>query len=69
MKNDYHQFLTCRLNEVKEIIHNQEANTEIVSQETSPPNSDNHEGQKRVINIKRINKDKLVLIWCYENYN
>ena len=69
MDNDYHHLLACKLEDVKTFLHKQDSNKEIITQETSPPNSEIYEGQKRVINIRKKNPETISVIWCYENYS
>lgn len=69
MDNKYHHLLARELKDVKKILHNQEDEIEITSQETYPPNSKITEGQKRVINIKKIDSRQISIIWCFENYS
>ena len=67
MKNNFYCLLGEKLKKVKKSLSEKDYSLDIC--ENSPPGKHNGTGIKRVITVKRIKENSLMIIWCYENYS
>ena len=67
MSAEYSYLLASNLEKTLSYLREKYINIE--TKQISPPHNKTGIGKKRVIKIKEITPEKIMVIWSYENYN